>query len=191
MLFSVLKSVFSDNIHLPTHICWYCNSLQVLFHSSSTSVLLGSSCAPSYSINSVHKASPIVLKKLYLVYSSCSWPGSGGKNFTARRSIVVFGPRRKVGHFTIKKNKWCSSQTYGYSVCQQAEKQHKESLARFHIPANHSRLWCRLFMSSEIKQLFSRGTWIPLTRWVCRLNARKWVSCNVKSLIPQSSYLAA
>lgn len=40
---------------------------------------------------------------LYLVYSSCNWPGSGGKNFTARRSNAFFGPmKRNILNFTNK-----------------------------------------------------------------------------------------
>lgn len=36
-----------------------------------------------------------------LVYSSCSWPGSGGKNFTASLNIVFAGPAKywTVGHY--------------------------------------------------------------------------------------------
>lgn len=36
-----------------------------------------------------------------LVYSSCSWPGSGGKNFTASLNIVFAGPGKygTVGHY--------------------------------------------------------------------------------------------
>lgn len=103
VLFSVLKSIFSDNIHLPTPVCWNCDiHCKCSFTHLPPQLHLEAAVLPSYSIHSVRNTGPIVLKILYLVYSSCSWPGSGGKNFTARRSIVVFGPRRKVGHFTKK-----------------------------------------------------------------------------------------